>query len=237
MLPSLRGVIDRRILVNFRIDPDVLSDRLPDPFDPQTVDGHAIGGLCLIRLRNLRPQGVPGWIGLTSENQAHQFAVTWGGDERTGVYIPHRHTDSRVNRLGGGRLFPGIHHQAEFDVEESQTRYELTMRSSETRVQVAGEPADSLPDESVFDSVADASAFIEKDVIGHSPKEQTREFEALELRTDEWEMTPFSVTEVSSSYMESFPDDAVTFDHALLMSDIDHEWHEVDSDRTVSIPN
>ncbi len=227
MFASLRGIIDRRILVNFRIAPEVLSDWLPEPFEPQTVAGNAIGGICLIRLRDLRPTGIPRRIGFTSENQAHQFAVKWreNGDERTGVYIPHRHTDSLINRLCGGRLFPGSHYHGTFDIDESRTQYKLTMQSTETRVQVAGEPADSLPVDSMFESVADASAFVEKDVVGYSPNERRGEFEALELRTDEWNVTPFSVTEVSSNYLDRIPDD-ITFDHALLMSDIDHEWHD-----------
>ena len=32
-IPTLRGVIDRRILVNFRVDPNVLATLLPSPFD------------------------------------------------------------------------------------------------------------------------------------------------------------------------------------------------------------
>lgn len=56
--------------------------------------------------------------------------------------------------------------------------------------------------------VSAASAFVEKDVIGHSPNDRTGRFDALELDTDEWEVTPFAVTEISSSYFERLPDDA-----------------------------
>src|SRR5256885_147785 len=38
-IPVLRGVIDRRILVNYRADPDVLSKLLPSPFRPKLVEG------------------------------------------------------------------------------------------------------------------------------------------------------------------------------------------------------
>ncbi len=37
MFPTVRGNIDRRILVNFRVDPGVVADTLPEPFEPQTV--------------------------------------------------------------------------------------------------------------------------------------------------------------------------------------------------------
>ncbi len=33
-IPAIRGVIDRRILVNYRVDPSVLAGLLPEPFRP-----------------------------------------------------------------------------------------------------------------------------------------------------------------------------------------------------------
>lgn len=230
MFPTVRGVIDRRVLVNYRIEPGVLVDRLPEPFEPQTVDGFGMGGICLIRLRDLRPEGIPPQVGVGSENAAHRIAVSWtdDGEQRTGVYVPRRDTNSRLNTLLGGRLFPGVHHHAAFDVYESNARYELSMESDdgETHVRVAGETADSLPQDSVFESVATASSFFEDGVLGVSPNERIDGLDALELHTDEWEVTPLSITDVSSSYFEALPEDAATFDHALLMEDIDHEWRE-----------
>lgn len=230
MLPTVRGVIDRRILVNFRVDPGVLADRLPEPFSLQTVDGYAVGGICLIRLCDLRPRGVPSPISVRSENAAHRIAVTWidDGEQRTGVYVPRRDTNSRLNSLLGGRLFPGVHHHAAFDVQESDDEYEISMDSDDgtTHIKVAGQPTESLPDDSVFESVQAVSTFFEKDSLGHSPNERTGEFDAIELDTHDWEVTPLSVTDVASSYFDALPDDTARFDHALLMCDIEHEWSE-----------
>jgi uncharacterized protein YqjF (DUF2071 family) len=83
MLPTIRGVIDRRILVNYRVDPEVLDDALPDPFRPQTVAGYGFGGICLIRLDDLRPQWMPSQLGITSENAAHRIAIEWDEDTET----------------------------------------------------------------------------------------------------------------------------------------------------------
>ncbi len=98
------------------------------------------------------------------------------------------------------------------------------------RVDVTGEPTDSLPTDSVFDSVAESSAFFEQGSLGYSPSDATEdEYEGIELHTFEWEVSPLAVDSVTSSYFEEFPDEAVAFDHALLMEDIDHEWRERDS--------
>lgn len=110
-LPNVHGLIKRRLLVNFRVAPAVIQRQLPAPFQPKLHDGHAIAGICLIRLEEIRPNHVPRFLGLASENAAHRIAVVW--KDRTGshegVYIPRRDTGSIVSHLAGGRLFPGEH--------------------------------------------------------------------------------------------------------------------------------
>jgi hypothetical protein len=120
-LPVVRGTIDRRILANYRIDPVVMSAVLPRPFRPKIVNGFAIGGICLIRLKSIRPRFFPFAWGVGSENAAHRIAVEWdvGGEKREGVFVPRRDTSSLLNTLVGGRIFPGVHHHASFAVKES----------------------------------------------------------------------------------------------------------------------
>ena len=76
-IPALHGVIDRRILVNYRVNPDAVQAVLPPPFHPKLVRGVGIAGICLIRLRGIRPAFVPSWLGISSENAAHRMAVEW----------------------------------------------------------------------------------------------------------------------------------------------------------------
>src|SRR5690242_19368002 len=98
-LPVIRGLIDRRILVNYRVEPDVLATLLPAPFRPQEINGWGIAGICLIRLRDVRPGGWPAWVGIRSENAAHRIAVEWdeAGAVRRGVYVLRRDSDSLLN--------------------------------------------------------------------------------------------------------------------------------------------
>ncbi|MCH2211116.1 MAG: hypothetical protein MK110_07425 [Fuerstiella sp.] len=72
-LPVIQGVIDRRILVNFRIASDVLAAQLPAPFRPQLVRGFGVAGICLIRLKQIRPRFLPRFAGVASENAAHRI--------------------------------------------------------------------------------------------------------------------------------------------------------------------
>src|SRR5215470_15052763 len=114
-LPTIEGVIRRRILVNYRVDPRVIRNDLPTRFRPKLHDGQAVAGICLIRLEHIRPKSLPELIGASSENAAHRIAVLWdeNGATREGVFIPRRDTNSEINHLLGGRLFPGEQHKAE----------------------------------------------------------------------------------------------------------------------------
>src|SRR3954471_4682509 len=101
IVPTIHGYIDRRILVNFTADPDVVNKIIPAPFKPKLYKESAIVGICLIRLKNIKPKGFPGFLGISSENGAHRIAVEWeeDGETREGVYIPRRDTSLRLNAL------------------------------------------------------------------------------------------------------------------------------------------
>src|SRR5688572_7966261 len=107
-IPVIRGLIDRRILVNYRVAPEALKKLVPEPFRPKLINGVGIAGICLIRLKEIRPSLLPAVFGVASENAAHRIAVEWDekGMVREGVYIPRRDTSSRFNVLFGGRVFP-----------------------------------------------------------------------------------------------------------------------------------
>lgn len=78
--PTMCSTIDRRLLVNWRADPAAVAPLLPAGFAPQLVDGHAVVGVCVIRLRHLRPSGAPRPVGIGSEDAAHPMtdvAATW----------------------------------------------------------------------------------------------------------------------------------------------------------------
>ena len=126
-LPVIQGVIRRRILANFRIDPEVMQREIPARFRPKLQNGWAVAGICLIRLEHIRPKRLPEIVGLNSENAAHRVAVIWdeAGDAREGVFISRRDTNSQINHLLGGQIFPGEHHAAHFSVNESRIRIEF----------------------------------------------------------------------------------------------------------------
>jgi hypothetical protein len=231
-LPTIQGVIDRRILVNYRVDAGVAARLVPAPFRPKLAGGYAMAGICLIRLKQIRPAFVPFAAGIGSENAAHRLAVEWDADgqRREGVFIPRRDSSSRFNALVGGRLFPGEHHHARFDVDETDDRLRVRFESDdgETSVNVTARIAEAVPAFSVFGSLDDASRFFEGGALGYSVTRDPGRFDGLELRCKRWTVQPLAVDAVQSSYFDDrtkFPEGSATFDCALLMRGVEHEWH------------
>lgn len=231
-IPTIRGTIDRRILVNYRVDPDVAAKLLPHPFRPKLYRGFAMAGICLIRLRHARPGFLPKWLGTSSENAAHRIAVEWdeGESVREGVYVPRRDTSSRMNSIVGGRLFPGIQHHARFTVQESSRHFEVSLNSDDqvTHLAVTGDVSNQLPTASLFTSLEEASSFYQAGSVGYSATVDSRKFQGIELQCHRWQIEPLEVLSAESSYFDDrsqFPDGSITFDCALLMRGIEHEWH------------
>jgi len=229
-LPVIRGVITRRLLVNFRIRPEALREFLPMPFRPQLVRGWALGGICLIRLDAVRPKGLPSWLGLGSENAAHRLAVEWdeAGTTRNGVYIPRLDTGSAMNQLLGGRVFPGEHHRADFTATDDgeALRLEVRGRDNGLHIAVAGRNGPEIPPGSVFRSLAEASEFFRNGPLGWSASGNGC-CEGLELHCAAWRMEPFVVQTVTSSFFDDtarFPEGTAIFDSAFVMRGIEHEW-------------
>jgi hypothetical protein len=234
-IPRLEGVIRRRLLVNFRADPKVVERQLPRPFRPKLQAGFAVVGVCLIRLEDVRPPGLPAFLGISSENAAHRVAVWWpdaGGRVEEGVYILRRDSGSRLNQLVGGRLFPGVHQAARFAVADSGGRIELEMVSRDGRVavRVAGHDSAQFPASSCFGSLAAASAFFEAGCKGYSAGRDPERSDGLLLQVGEWRVNPLATTEASSTYFqgEAFPAGSVQYDHTLIMRDVQHEWAALD---------
>ncbi|TRO66815.1 DUF2071 domain-containing protein [Christiangramia sabulilitoris] len=232
-IPTIKGIIDRRILINYQVDEKVLADYLPKPFKPKIINGKGIAGICLIRLKNIRPKELPKHVGISSENGAHRIAVEWIEKEeiKEGVFIPRRDTSSKLNSLAGGRIFTGIHHLADFSVIEKDGKYNVGFKSQDgTSLSIEANETKVWNKKSVFENLNSASDFFENGAIGYSPYKNNNVYDGLELKTINWQVSPLNVIKVNSSFFENenvFPKGSIQFDNALLMKNIEHEWKEL----------
>lgn len=94
------------------------------PFRPQIVNVFAVAGICGIRLGSMRPSGFPSWL-LPGSGFAVKCSPPDSGRVghpvgiRSVVYIPRRESNSWMNVVIGGRIYPGQHYRPTFDLTES----------------------------------------------------------------------------------------------------------------------
>ncbi|WP_295828733.1 DUF2071 domain-containing protein [uncultured Microbacterium sp.] len=235
-IPRMAATIAQRVLVNYRVDPDVAGSLLPDGIRPQLVGGSAVAGVCLIHLTAFRPAWFAPAIGHRSRNAAHRIAVEWDTAEgpQTGVYIPRRHSSSLLARLVGGRVFPGTHIAASVDFRTTADDLEVHVEADDLRVRVAARRGPGIPFRSdLFETLEQSSAFFRKDAVGWSPT-RSGALEGLRLDTDAWKVEPIDVTALSSTFFDALPDGAAQFDHALLMRDVPTRWSSVSTPAAIS---
>lgn len=232
-MPVLDGWIDRRILVNYRVKPEVVKSLLPSHLEPLVVNGYASAGICLLRLKDVGIAHSPLLLRITSENAAHRFLVKFREGERVmpGVYIPRRDTDSKLNVLLAGKLLSWPHFLARFQSQEEGGKYAVQMQSRDGYATVSVEAHHStiFSKDSMFDSLDQASTCFKDYCVGISPSFQPDRFKFIRLETKTWSVQPLRVSKLSSSYFEDrsiFPEGSIQFDNALLMQGIQHRWLE-----------
>jgi hypothetical protein len=214
--------MERRVLISYRIKPDLVQAILPAPFRPALADGYAVGSICLIQLSGIRPARVlPTAFGLRAANVAHRIAVLLDTADgpMPSVYIPRRYTSSRLAALTGGLLFPGLR-MARFHGAEQDGRYRITAESpdGDMRIAVDARIAASLPAGSVFADVDEASRFFRLAPTGYSATPVPGVFDGVTLETSYREVQALRVDAVTSSFFGDprlFPPGTATLDSAF----------------------
>jgi hypothetical protein len=232
MFPTLEGVIQRRVLLNFQINPALIKPYIPKPLEILVHRGWAVAGICLIRLENIRPKGLPGWTGFSAENMAHRIAIRFPSNGRMldGVFIWRRETNSRLMPWVGGRLFPGVHQHADFSVKESPSTLHMDVSTQDSMANIQFTAARLVPWENttLFQSFTEVKDFFRAGDCGFSCGHTAIQLEGLRLATNSWNMEPLRITNIKSAFYERIArhhSDQLIFDCGLLMQNVPHEWY------------
>ena len=229
--PVVQGTIERRVLVVYRLDPSAVVDLIPGPFETQVVNGFAMGAISLSKLTDVRPRGFPASLGVTGEHATHLFAVKWTDQRRPaiGVFIPRRHTSSRLTAVVGDRLFPGAYGRADFTVEEQGEKVHIACASRDgtCAVDAAVTMTAELLGSELFASRDEASQLFRRAAVSYSLRRKGGALDGIETRTQTWSMQPAGIDHVRSSFFDvptTFPAGSATVDCAFVMRDVAADW-------------
>ena len=178
---------------------------------------------------------------MRTENAAHRVAVEWDamGGPQSAVYIPRRDSNSLVAVFAGGRLFPGEHHRASFEVRETARNLHVAFASTDGTAQVSVDirVAQRLQGSELFADLREASDFFRGGSAGFSATRDSGRLDGLELRADNWVIEPAEVISVCSSFFDDtrlFPAGSAAIDCALLMREIPATWNAIQPTFAVS---
>lgn len=232
-IPMIRGVLDRRISINYRVDPAVLARLLPRRLRPRLVRGVGMAGVCLSRLQHVRPCFLPACLGISSLNAIHWIATEWDQDREVhqGFFVLRRDTSSRLAAFFSGWLGPGAHHHAHFLIEDEGDYHQVILDSDDghAHLRLEGHTASELPATSVFRTPAAASVFIQQGSHSDAVTGSLSGCEVLAQRGYQWQVVPLAITRMESSFFGDrtiFPAGTVEFDSALLMQNVEQKQHQ-----------
>lgn len=224
------GSITRRLLLNGSADPDAAARLLPDGIEPAVVAGRALVGVCVIELADVRPRGLPSWIGTSSRNVAHRIAVQPIDGRRAGhdVWVLRRDSAQVLPRLVGGRAFPGVHGRAGVRIDGLPGAPQRVHMTADDGAMVAAcvRPAEVWQSQ-LFDDLDSAVAFLSAGTVGWSPGRAGR-IDGVELEVDRWDVTPLTLDIESSVF-----GDSLVPDHGLEMIDVRSTWRRAHPRRLI----
>ena len=165
--PAIRAVMEHRLLISYRIEPDVLRAVLPVWFRPALAGGYGVGSICLIGLTGIRPglagvrpspsgvrpspSGVrpgragvrpgglfPAAFGLRAQNVAHRIAVVLDTADGPADSV-YIPVRYTSSRLAActGGLLFPRLGTARFHASEQDGRYQITAQSADGATRVA----------------------------------------------------------------------------------------------------
>ena len=217
----VRGVIERRLLVIYRLDPDVAKGLLPAPFRTRLTSGYAVAGIALAHLGRLRPAGLPPVTGLSRESATHGIAVEWESPRslHTGVFVVHRDSAGTV---------PGRHFRRApmFTVEERTDGLRVAYSSRDRAVQVDVDVslATALEGSALFRDVRAAARFLELDGANRAAGAAwTPQPRGIKLSAGDGCISAARVRTAASSIFANtsvFPPGSVHLDSALVLRDL-----------------
>jgi len=231
---AVEGTIRRRLLVNAVVDPDEAGRWLPQGVRPHAIADGTVVGCCLLEIEAIRPAGLPAVVGQRLRAVAHRISVEWddeSGATEIGVYVPVRHTDSRLAVALGGRWFPGVHERARIEVSASEC--DLRWRSEPLAaaglgVRVAVSFPGDVPASSTCDEVGATCLGAS---VGVSPDRRGR-LEAARMQPAHRDARTVTIDVFESDFIDSFS--TARLSTSFLMCDAGVTWTRAVSPAIVS---
>lgn len=224
--------LSRTTVLTYAVPVAALRPLVPAVLSLDTLDDTwAFVAVAMVQTRQLRPKGVPAFLGQDFFLIGYRVFVrytTAAGKRLRGLYILRSETDKRRMQWLGN-LFTGYHYRT-IDIVHQATANGLRFASEKARLRIrvelaAGGEAE-LPVGSPFASWARARRFAGPLPFTFSVDEANRQVVIVEGVREDWHPQPVRVLEAQVGLLDELGLPGVQLASAFTMTDIPYSWQK-----------
>lgn len=226
----LNGVVTRRFLISYPVQPAVLSAFLPPHAELSTWQGLAWVSACFVNIRHMRPSLVPSPVGMEFNYLVHRTRARVpypDGVRRESVLVLEANINRRAVAAIGQRL-PGVRfHARDIKLLEAPDSWSVQMRADDGALLYQADIAkssiaDELPAGSRFPDLATADKFLLNVSYGAEWHAQTGSMQFFAETHDAWHAQAGSCKSRRFALLESLGAAAPQADHVITMTNVPH---------------
>ena len=215
-----RRPVRGRVVVFYRVEPDVARGLLPSELRPRITAGSAIVVLCYTHLGRLETRFLPHRLA-TSHHLAYRVSAEAAGENgpTCSTWVAHRETSSRIGARWNEKVFRHGHGRSRFSIEDDAC--ELTLRVESSRGDELFLRASACESTgTVFSQPNDVGEFFRNDGTIRPHGVFAREADVVDAH-NAFVPEPLALIELRSAFFEDpdrFPSGSVAIDGAWRLT-------------------
>jgi len=222
-------------LVNFGMDPEVLSRLLPHPIKPDLHNDEAFISIVISNLHDTRPAFLPKGFGFNFSQIVYRAIVRCNGER--GVHFLRSDADNRFMCLTGN-MFSFFHfNYASIQQLRSGNQHSIKVRTKGGEADISAcydleKTTNKTPRNSVFGNLDDAKEYFAELYVAFStiPGHTT----AVRIDRTNWDLGFVSDENAEYSFMNgsnNFPTDSTRLDSIFYVEDLFYHWHVLEKSK------
>ncbi|MBG8555927.1 DUF2071 domain-containing protein [Hymenobacter guriensis] len=226
---AVEALLARTTVLTYAAPADELKRLLPECLTPDTLDDTwGFVAAALVQTRNLRPKGLPAWLGQSFFLIGYRVFVRYttpAGKRLRGLYILKSETDKRQMQWLGNLLTAYRYSTIDIAYTATETSLEFASRRAELAIQVSLLPEEvGLPDASPFGSWQQAQRFAGPLPFTFSYVPATQEVIIVEGVREAWHPRPVQVEQAHVGFLAHLSLSELHLASAFTMENIPYSW-------------
>ena len=222
-LPSVRALMEERLIFNYRLPAEHLEGLLPVPWlTPQLVDGSAVASVCVLRLSRIAAGSIPSFLGARSISTARRYGVLDGRHNGSpAVFVTERTTNSTPGSFLTGIGFSARHEYVPASVHRDGWSTLVTLGAGRFHGRVA--PAHQWSS-SLFPALESFSTFLAEGVRSYGTSRHAGRLTVLDLSKEDSGYTPLTAQEIGGSSVQPWMEAGAVLDSAARTANSRYRW-------------